>query len=70
VTDKYAHRVLVRKPEEKKLTERYRRRLTEDGNIKIEYYNIGCEVVDGIQRAQDAPYFHIIKNTSVNPCVP
>jgi hypothetical protein len=58
------YKILVGKPEGKKLRERYRRRW--EDNIKMDLTEIGWEVVDWVQLVQDMNKWWAVLNTVMN----
>jgi hypothetical protein len=63
-----AYRILVGKPEEKRPLGRPRRRWV--GNIEMDLREIGCNVVDSIELAQDRDQWRALVNTVMNLRVP
>jgi hypothetical protein len=62
------YRVLVRKPEGKRLLGRPRRR--GDDNINIDFQEIGCEGMEWINMAQDRDRCRALVNAVMNLRVP
>ena len=62
------YRVLVGKPEGKKLLGRPRRRW--EDNIKMDLQEVGCEGVDWIDLAQDRDRWRALMNAVMNLLVP
>jgi hypothetical protein len=58
------YRVLVREPEGKRPVGRPRRRW--DDNIKMDLQEVGCEVVDWIELAQDRGSWRARVNAAIN----
>ena len=65
---KGAYRILVVKPEERRPLGRRRRRW--EGNIKMDIQEVGCEVVDWIDLAQDKDMWWALVNAVMNFRVP
>jgi hypothetical protein len=63
-----AYRILVGKPEGKKLTGRPRRRSVD--NIKIDLREIGWDGMEWINLAQDRDWWRALMNTAMNLRVP
>jgi hypothetical protein len=63
-----AYRILVRKPEGKRLLGRPRRRWVD--NIRINLGEIGCDGVEWIDMAQDRDQWRALVNTVLNLWVP
>jgi len=62
------YRVLVEKPEGKRLLGRLRRRW--EDNIKMDLQEVGCEVMDGIELAQDRDRWRALANAVMNLRIP
>ena len=62
------YRVLVGKPEGKRLLGRHRRRW--DDNIKMDVQEVGCGGVDWIELAQDRDRWLVLVNAVMNLRVP
>jgi len=63
-----AYRVLVGKPEEKRLLGRPRRRW--EDNIKMDLQEVGCGGIDWIELAQDRDRWRTLVNAVMNLQVP
>jgi len=68
VGEETVYRVLVRKPEVKRLLGRPRRRW--EDNIKIELQKVGCGSMDWIELAQDRDRWRALVNAVMNLRVP
>ena len=62
------YRVLVGKPEGKRLLRRPRRRW--DDNIKMDLQELGCEAIDWIELAQDKDRWQVLVTAVMNLRVP
>jgi len=58
----------VEKPEGKRLLGRLRRRW--EDNIKMDLQEVGCEVMDGIELAQDRDRWRALANAVMNLRIP
>jgi len=62
------HRVLMGKPERKRLLERPRRKW--EDNIKMDLKQVGCEGMDWIELVEDRDRWRAVVNAVVNLRVP
>jgi ribosomal protein S4E len=65
---KSVHRVLVGKPEGKRQLGRHSHRW--EDNIKMDFQEMGCGVMDWIELAQDRDRYRVLMNGVINLRVP